>query len=154
MKVTSQTLILPHPFPSAHPVFLFSILGHTSGTIESYEADAWCPKNKLLLVWPQYLLRGFAPIPTIPKEILVQIPTPFLSRSFDGRFPFPSMYSSGYLGLNLKPTWIKIYLDSFLKSAKSSEPQDTVFSCCMVSPLCSGLSLPPDAFTSPAGSIS
>lgn len=133
MKVTSQTPILPHPFPSAHPVFLFSILGHTSGTIESYEADAGCPKNKLLLVWPQYLLRGFAPIPTIPKEILVQIPTPLLSRSFDGRFPFPSMYSSGYLGLNLKPTWIKVYLDSFLKSSKSSEPQDTVFSCCVVS---------------------
>lgn len=104
MKVTSQTLILPHPFPSAHPVFLFSILGHASGTIESYEADAWCTKNKLLLVWPQYLLLGFAPIPTIPKEILVQIPTPLLSKSLHGGFSFPSMYSSGYLGLNVKPT--------------------------------------------------
>lgn len=66
--------------------------------------------------------------------------------SFDGGSSFPSMYPSGYLGLNVKPTWIKIYLDSFLKSSKSSEPRDTVFSCCVVSPLCSGLSLPPDAF--------
>lgn len=141
MKVTSQTLILPHPFPSAHPVFLFSILGHVSGTIGSYKADTRCTRNKLLLAWPQYLLQAFAPIPTIPKKILVQIPTPLLSRSYNGRSPFPSMYSSSYLGLNLKPTWIKIYLDSFLKSSKSSRPQDTVFSCYMVSPLCSGLAV-------------
>lgn len=87
---------------------------------------------------PQCLLLGFASInATISKEIKIQIPT--LSRSFSGRLPFGHKLVSISVLLEapcqLSGFGLKICLDSFLSTSKSSKSQECIFIPCGLSSL-------------------
>lgn len=83
MMATSQTSLLSFcQTPSHQPIWFSSSPSQATprklyNITESYRADARCTKNKLsLTLWPQYLLLGSVPILAIPKEMMVQTPTP------------------------------------------------------------------------------